>query len=100
MTMSVTTTCLICHEATPLYLQCMLPCFSYVYNYRITLLTTLVSVLPDIVGRIAVLTLMTALEWSVQETVLALMVWTLSRVFATMALKEKTALVGSVYAIP
>ena len=40
------------------------------------------------------LILMTVQEWSVQETALALMVLIRSHVFAIMALKEKTALVG------
>ena len=38
--------------------------------------------------------LMTVQEWSVWETALALMVLIRSHVFAIMALKERTALVG------
>jgi hypothetical protein len=44
-------------------------------------------------GTVALI-LMTVQEWSVQETALALMVLIRSHVFAIMALKERTALVG------
>ena len=58
------------------------------------LLTTHVSVLLATVEGTVALTLMTVQEWSVQETALALMVLIHSHVFATMALREKTVLVG------
>ena len=57
------------------------------------MLTTLVSVLLATVEGTVALTLMTVQEWSAQETALALIVLTFSCVFATTALKEKTALV-------
>ena len=63
------------------------------------LLTTLVSVLLATVGGLVALTLMTAQEWSAQETAPALMVLIRSHVFATMALKEKTALVWIVHCV-
>ena len=58
-------------------------------------MTTYVNAVLDIVVKTAALTLMTVLELNAAETALVWMEWTHSRVFAILALKERTALVRS-----
>ena len=58
-------------------------------------MTTYVNAVLDTVVKTAALTLMTVLELNAVETALVWMEWTRSRVFAILALKERTALVRS-----